>query len=63
MVDMHGTVTEPKELKPLQKLEHVRELYVPARGVESGQRREGASPMNHSSTIRGCSSWRNSKRG
>ena len=31
MVDMHGTITEPKELEPLSKLTHVRELYVPAR--------------------------------
>ena len=31
MVDMHGTITEPKELEPLSKLKHVRELYVPAR--------------------------------
>ena len=31
VVDMHGTITEPKELEPLSKLTHVRELYVPAR--------------------------------
>jgi hypothetical protein len=31
MVDMHGTVTEPKELEPLSKLTEIRELYVPAR--------------------------------
>src|SRR5687767_3206308 len=31
MVDMHGTITEPKDLAPLSKLAHVRELYVPAR--------------------------------
>ena len=31
MVDMHGTVTEPKDLEPLKKLAFVRELYVPAR--------------------------------
>src|SRR5213596_2575107 len=28
---MHGTITEPKELEPLSKLTHVRELYIPAR--------------------------------
>src|SRR6266540_2761713 len=31
VVDMHGTITEPKELEPLSKLTHVRELYIPAR--------------------------------
>src|SRR5947208_2148438 len=31
MVDLHGTVIEPKQLQEIQKLEHVRELYVPAR--------------------------------
>src|SRR5215217_5047088 len=31
VVDMHGTITETKELEPLSKLTHVRELYVPAR--------------------------------
>src|SRR5438876_2785015 len=31
VVDMHGTVTEPKDLEPLKKLTSVRELYVPAR--------------------------------
>src|SRR5881392_1798622 len=31
MVDMHGTVTEPKDLERLNKLADVRELYVPAR--------------------------------
>ena len=31
VVDMHGTITEPKQLEPLSKLTHVRELYVPAR--------------------------------
>ena len=31
MVDMHGTVIEPKQLQEISKLEHVRELYVPAR--------------------------------
>src|SRR5687767_13267699 len=31
VADMHGTITEPKELEPLNKLAHVRELYVPAR--------------------------------
>jgi Leucine-rich repeat (LRR) protein len=31
MVDLHGTVIEPKQLVEIQKLEHVRELYVPAR--------------------------------
>jgi hypothetical protein len=31
MVDMHGTVTEPKDLEPLKKLTEVRELYIPAR--------------------------------
>src|ERR1043166_5487536 len=30
-VDLHGTVIEPKQLQEIQKLEHVRELYVPAR--------------------------------
>jgi len=30
-VDMHGTVTEPKDLEPLKKLTSVRELYIPAR--------------------------------
>src|SRR5437667_6687601 len=29
MVDMHGTVIEPKQLQEIAKLEHVRELYVP----------------------------------
>ncbi len=31
MVDMHGTVTEPKDLEKLKKLTQVRELYIPAR--------------------------------
>src|SRR5947208_8341877 len=31
MVDMHGTVIEPKQLEAIGKLEHVRELYVPGR--------------------------------
>src|SRR6266481_376770 len=31
VVDMHGTVIEPKQLQEIRKLEHVRELYVPAR--------------------------------
>src|SRR3954449_5585910 len=31
VVDLHGTVIEPKQLQEIQKLEHVRELYVPAR--------------------------------
>jgi hypothetical protein len=31
VVDMHGTVTEPKDLEPLKKLTGVRELYIPAR--------------------------------
>src|SRR5438067_264254 len=31
MVDLHGAVIEPKQLQEIQKLEHVRELYVPAR--------------------------------
>src|SRR5690349_5122359 len=31
MVDLHGTVIEPKQLEEIRKLEHVRELYVPAR--------------------------------
>jgi Leucine-rich repeat (LRR) protein len=31
VVDMHGTITEPKDLEPLKKLKDVRELYVPAR--------------------------------
>src|ERR1041385_7401115 len=29
-VDMHGTVTDPKELGPLSKLTEVRELFLPA---------------------------------
>src|SRR5687768_15927490 len=31
MVDLHGTVIEPRQRQEIQKLEHVRELYVPAR--------------------------------
>src|SRR5579863_7600541 len=31
VVDMHGTITEPKGLERLSKLSQVRELYVPAR--------------------------------
>ena len=31
VVDMHGTLTAPKDLEPLSKLSHVRELYIPAR--------------------------------
>ena len=31
MVDLHGTVIEPKQLQEISKLEYVRELYVPAR--------------------------------
>lgn len=31
LVDMHGTIIEPKQLQEIGKLEHVRELYVPAR--------------------------------
>src|SRR5579872_4357834 len=30
-VDMHGTVTDPKELAPLSQLTEVRELFLPAR--------------------------------
>src|SRR5512134_3380315 len=30
MVDLHGTVMEPKQLEPLTKLKEIRELYVPA---------------------------------
>ncbi|HXA06558.1 MAG TPA: hypothetical protein VNY30_17050, partial [Bryobacteraceae bacterium] len=30
-VDMHGTVTDPKELGPLSQLTGVRELFLPAR--------------------------------
>src|SRR5437764_6075427 len=31
VVDLHGTVIEPKQLQEIGKLENVRELYVPAR--------------------------------
>src|SRR4029077_19877047 len=31
MVDLHGSVIEPKQLEAIQKLEHVRELYVTGR--------------------------------
>ena len=31
MVDLHGSVIEPKQLQAINKLEHVRELYVPGR--------------------------------
>src|SRR5438552_4755554 len=31
MVDLHGSVIEPKQLEAIGKLEHVRELYVPGR--------------------------------
>src|SRR5579859_6554674 len=31
MVDMHGTITEPKDLERLKKLTAIRELYIPAR--------------------------------
>ena len=31
VVDLHGTVIEPRQLQEISKLEHVRELYVPAR--------------------------------
>src|SRR5438874_10564203 len=31
VVDLHGTVIEPKQLQEIKKLEHVRELYVPGR--------------------------------
>src|ERR1051326_3903805 len=31
MVDLHGTVIEPRQLQEISKLESVRELYVPAR--------------------------------
>src|SRR5437016_5947360 len=31
VVDLHGTVIEPRQLQEIAKLEHVRELYVPAR--------------------------------
>jgi len=31
VVDLHGTVIEPKQLQEISKLEYVRELYVPAR--------------------------------
>ena len=31
VVDLHGTVIEPKQLQEIRKLEHVRELYIPAR--------------------------------
>src|SRR5438067_10956404 len=30
-VDLHGTIIEPKQLQEISRLEHVRELYVPAR--------------------------------
>src|SRR5213082_3401649 len=31
VVDLHGTVIEPRQLQEIAKLEYVRELYVPAR--------------------------------
>src|SRR4051794_20029094 len=31
VVDLHGSVIEPKQLEAIKKLEHVRELYVPGR--------------------------------
>src|SRR5213082_479049 len=31
VVDLHGTVIEPRQRQEISKLEHVRELYVPAR--------------------------------
>jgi hypothetical protein len=31
MVDMHGAITEPKDLERLKKLTEIRELYIPAR--------------------------------
>ena len=31
MVDMHGTITEPKDMERLKKLTAIRELYIPAR--------------------------------
>src|SRR5947208_11766403 len=31
VVDLHGTVIEPRQLQEISKLTHVRELYVPAR--------------------------------
>jgi len=31
VADLHGTVIEPKQLQEIRQLEHVRELYVPAR--------------------------------
>src|SRR5436305_6368825 len=31
VVDLHGAVVEPRQLQEISKLEHVRELYVPAR--------------------------------
>src|SRR4051812_23055574 len=31
VVDLHGTLIEPKQLQEIRKLEHVRELYIPAR--------------------------------
>src|SRR5437763_6294448 len=31
VVDLHGTVIEPRQLQEIKKLEHVRELYVPGR--------------------------------
>ena len=31
VVDLHGTVIEPRQLQEISKLEHVRELYVPGR--------------------------------
>ena len=42
VVDMHGTITEPKQLEPLSKLTHVRELVCARACLESGERCEGA---------------------
>ena len=42
VVDLHGSMIEPKQLEEISKLEHVRELYIPGTGVESSQRREGS---------------------
>ena len=42
MVDLHGTMIEPKQLKEISKLEHVRELYIPARIWSPGERRQSS---------------------
>ena len=31
VVDLHGSMIEPKQLEEISKLEHVRELYIPGR--------------------------------